>query len=83
MSQDSSDTPAAGLGSPLMTRWDPAQLARAQAVADATGLPRAVVIRAAFDHGIAIVERSVSAVQGTTVAPVREVGAVSGTGEPA
>lgn len=67
MSQDSSDTPAAGLGSPLMTRWDPAQLARAQAVADATGLPRAVIIRAAFDHGISIVEQSVQAIGVVTV----------------
>lgn len=52
---------------PQMTRWDPAQLERAQVVADALGLPRSVVIRAAFDHGIAIVERSVTALVG--VAP--------------
>lgn len=72
MSQDSSATPVAGLGSPLMTRWDPAQIERADALAKATGLPRSVIIRAAFDHGIALVEQSVAALAGVA----------TGTGEP-
>lgn len=72
MDQDSSATPVAGLGSPLMTRWDPAQIERADALAKATGLPRSVIIRAAFDHGIAVVEGSVRAL----------TGAATGTGEP-
>lgn len=42
-------------------RWEQAQLDRAQAVADRTGLPRSVIMRAAFDHGIPIVERSIEA----------------------
>jgi hypothetical protein len=70
MSQD--PLPAA-LTVPQMTRWDPAQLERAQAAADALGLPRSVIIRAAFDHGIAVVEGSVKAL----------VGAAPETGEPA
>lgn len=42
-------------------RWEPGQIDRADALAKATGLPRSVIMRAAFDAGIEHLERTVSA----------------------
>lgn len=42
-------------------RWADEQIARADALAERTGLPRSVIIRAAFDQGIGAVERSIAA----------------------
>lgn len=71
------DTEGGGAMTLVPIRWQDAQIERADAAARATGLPRSVIMRAAFDQGIGLVERSITALQGV------EVGAVSGTGDPA
>ena len=57
-------------------RWQDEQIRRADALAETTGLPRSVIMRAAFDQGIEVVEKSVAA-----LVSVR-AGVSTGTGEP-